>query len=465
MKFTLIRYGAVALALAIVLLGVAAAVSTAADGSSSTSSFFGIQMRDNQGEQATLPLAGGAGIQTIRFNLRWDEVEPANTNPPTYNWGKYDTLIGNATAAGFSLIITVRDNPTWAATTACGPIDQVPPERFVTFLTEAVAIYSRPPYNVKLWELYNEPDNNHPEMPQQGGCWGQHAAEYAALLGKAHPAIKAADSESQLVLGGLAYDFFEGVDEGGIFNQYFLVDMLNSPDGTSFDIMNFHYYRAFHERWDQFGQDVIGKATHIRGELAKVGQTKPIMVTEIGHPSEGPAGDGQDYSDEASSRYVVQAYARGVAANLHSMVWFEMVDSSVEPRKYGLLKTDHTAKPAYLAYKTMTEQLFDGLPYLRDDSTTELEAYVFDAGDREKYVSWSAGTVTQTLSISADAVWIVDKFGNRRSIGDGAAADRDGSYNGSVTLDVGPDPVYVYPMLPADLRIRVYLPVTIRTAL
>ena len=460
-----IRDRCAAIGLVIIMLFAMFYIPVGANDPTPSTGFFGIQMRDNLGEQATLPLAGGAGIQTIRFNLRWNDVEPTDTDPPIYNWSKYDTLIGNAAAAGFSLIITVRDNPTWAATTACGPIDLVSTDHFIAFLTALVERYSQPSYNVKLWELYNEPDNNHPEMPQQGGCWGQDATEYADLLGKAHPAIKAVDSESQLVLGGLAYDFFEGVDEGGIFNQYFLADMLNSPGGTSFDIMNFHYYRAFHWRWDPYGRDVIGKAAYIRGELAKVGLQKPSMVTEIGHPSEGPAGDGQDYSDEASSRYVVQAYARGVAANLHSMVWFEMVDSSVEPRKYGLLKTDHTAKPAYLAYKTMTEQLFDGLPYLRDDSTTELEAYVFDAGDREKYVSWSAGAVTQTLSISADAVWIVDKFGNRRSIGDGSTEDRDGVRNGAVTLNVGPDPVYVYPMLPADLPVKVYLPLTIRTTL
>jgi len=357
--------------LLLLLLCLTISGSAGAQPASQETAFFGIQMRDNQTEQATLPLAGQAGMQVIRMNLRWDEIENNNTNPPSYNWNKYDALIGDATSAGFSLIITIRNNPGWAATTACGPIDRVSTDRFVAFITALVGRYSQPPYNVTLWELYNEPDNNHTDMPQQGGCWGQYAEEYAALLGVVQPAIKSADPDSKLVLGGLAYDFFEGIDEGGLFNADFLEDMLSSPGGASFDIMNFHYYRAFHTRWDPFARDVIGKATHLRGELATHGLSKPIMVTEIGHPSAGPASDGQDYSNEASSRYVLQAHARGRAAGLHSMVWFEMVDSPIEPRKYGLLRSDQTVKPAYHAYQTVTEQL-TGLPYLRDDSMGDL---------------------------------------------------------------------------------------------
>lgn len=423
--------------------------------------FFGIQMRDREAEQLTLPLASEAGIQWIRMNVRWDEIESSDTDPPTYDWSRYDRLIGNAAAAGFSLIVTVRDNPPWAATTACGPIDRVPISRFAAFFSTLVERYSQAPYGVKSWELYNEPDNNRTDMPQQGGCWGQYAAQYAALLGQARPAMRAADPESMLAMGGLAHDFFEGIDTGGLFNPDFLDGVLSSPGGSSFDVMNFHYYRAFHWRWDQFGQDVIGKTNYMRAKLAEYQLSRSIIVTEIGHPSDGPISDGQDYSDEASSRYVVQAHARGLAAGLQSMIWFEMVDSSVEPRKYGLLRTDHSPKPAYQAYKTLTTQL-QRLPYLRDDSSTDLEVYVFDAGDREKSVCWSKVAISQTLSISADAVWIVNKSGDKRGVVDGTTGDSDGSVNGLISLSVGQDPVYIYPMLPVDLPVKTYLPAIAR---
>jgi hypothetical protein len=447
-----------------ILLCLIAAASTAADTPEPGSAFFGIQMRDNTAEQAALPLAGQAGIQWIRMNLRWSVIQNTDADPPVYDWSRYDTLIGNAANAGFSLILTIRDNPAWAATTACGPIDRVSTDRFVAFVAAAVARYSQPPYQVKLWELYNEPDNNHTDMPQQGGCWGQYPTEYASLLSEIYPAVKAADPASQLVLGGLAYDFFEGVDEGGLFNPDFLDAVLGAPGGASFDIMNFHYYRAFHLRWDEFGRDVIGKTTHLRDALARYQLSKPIMVSEIGHPSAGPISDGQDYSDTATSRYVLQAHARGLAAGLHSMIWFEMVDSSVEPRKYGLLAEDLSAKPAYGAYQTLTEQL-DGLPYVRDDSAGDLEVYVFDAGDRQKTVCWSNSAITQTLNIHADVLRVLDMYGQSTSIADGDSADADGARNGSIRLAVGQDPVYAYPMLPADLPVKTYLPLIWRAGL
>ncbi len=409
------------------------------------STFHGIQMDDSIAEQATLPQADAAGIYHIRFNLRWDEIEPALTTPAAYVWSKYDPLIANATAAGFSLILTVRDNPAWAASTSCGPID-LQPARFNAFLTDLVARYSAAPYNVRLWELYNEPDNNHPEYATQGGCWGQQAAQYALLLQGAAPIIHAAGG--QLVLGGLAYDYIEGMDVGGIFNGLFLDNLLNSPGGSSFDIMNFHYYRAFHTRWDRHGVDVIGKAAFVRNKLLAKGLNKPIMVTEIGHPSAGPAEDMQDYSDAASSRYVVQGLTRGQFARLHSLVWYQMADVPTDPRKYGLLRANYTPKPAYYAYQTHAREI-GGLTNPTQALTGGLEAYTFNAGDRQKTVAWSSDNLTHTLSIAAGRLWVVDKLGGRQIVYDGAPADAD-ARAGYVGVPVWIEPVYAYPFLSID---------------
>jgi len=417
------------------------------------SAFHGIQMADTFAEQAALPQAAAAGIHYIRINLRWDEVEPAYATQPAYVWGKYDKLIGDAAAAGFSLIITVRDNPAWAASTSCGPID-LQPARFNAFLSALVGRYGVAPYNVKLWELYNEPDNNHPEFASQGGCWGQHAAAYAALLQGAAPIIDAAGG--QLVLGGIALDFFEGWDEGGIFNDEFLEQLLVQPGGTSFDIMNFHYYRAFHERWDRWGLDVIGKTTYVRNQLLAKGLNKPIMVTEIGHPSAGPAEDQQDYSDAAASRYVMQGLTRGLYARLHSITWYQMVDVESDPRKYGLLRSDFSPKPAYFAYQTHAREI-GGLTNPTQSLAGGLETYTFTAPDRLKYVAWSSDDLTHTLSVAAGRLWLVDKLGSRRMIVDGAPADQDGRA-GYIGTAVGVEPIYAYRALAGDLSPRARLP-------
>lgn len=407
--------------------------------------FYGIQFRDILPQQDLLGPAEEAGAQLIRVNLRWAEVEPANTDPPSYHWEKYDALFGAMAQAGFVIMVTIRDNPSWAATSPCGPIDKVPAQRMASFLQAAVARYSTAPYHIKYWELYNEPDNKRPDMPQQGGCWGLYPAQYADLLAQAYPAVKAVDAEAQLVFGGLALEIIDG----SYFNHLFLEQVLNSPGGRQFDVMNFHYYRAFHWRWDPFGRDLIGKTAYVRGVLAQAGLQKPIILTEVGYPSDGPAEDGQDYSEEASSRYLIQAHARAYAANLRAIVWFEMMDDPNDPRKYGLLRANGSAKPAYTAYQTFTREIA-GLPFLRDDSQGTREAYVFDAGGREKTVCWSTA-VTETMSLPADGVWMVDKAGQRSGILDGSPEDGDGRRDGITSFPVGPDPRIVYPLELSEL--------------
>jgi len=421
--------------------------------------FYGIQLRDVPSQFDLLPQARDAGMQTVRFNLRWAEVEPVNTDPPTYEWEDYDALVRAAADAGLAIVLTVRDNPSWAASTACGPIDRVPLSRFADFLRAAVARYSAPPYNVKFWELYNEPDNKRLDMPQQGGCWGNYPTEYAGLLNAAYPAIKAADPHSQLVFGGLALEEIDGT----YFNVYFLNQVLAAPGGHQFDVMNFHYYRAFHWRWDPFGADLIGKTAYVRGVLAQAGLDKPIILTEVGYPSAGPPEDGQDYSDVMSSRYVAQALTRAHAADLRSVVWFEMMDDPNDPRKYGLLGADGTPKPAYSAFQTLTDEI-GAAAFLRDESDAGMERYVFDAGGgRTIYVLWSTDAVTDTYTLAGRGLWITDKLGNRRGIRDGAPEDKDGIVNGLVAFDVGADPQYVSPMLAGELPApALYLPLILR---
>jgi len=222
--------------------------------------------------------------------------------------------------------------------------------------------------------------------------------------------------------------------------------------------MNFHYYRAFAGRWEPYGRDVIGKTKWVRDRLAERGLgNKPVMVTEIGDPSEGPASDNQDYSDARSSRYVVQGLTRGLYAKLHSITWYQMVDVAGDPRKYGLLRSDYTPKPAYYAYQTHVREI-GGLTNPTQTISGQLERYTFNAGDRQKIVAWiNAGSPLPLTGIAGRGVWLVDKLGGRQIIWDGQAGDLDrrASYIG---VQIGIEPVYIYPVRPKDLP-RALLPV------
>ncbi|MCS7039017.1 MAG: beta-galactosidase, partial [Anaerolineae bacterium] len=175
------------------------------------------------------PMAA-AGAKWAHLHIHWRQVE---SQPGVYNWSSLDTRLGNLAAHGFQIVLTVNGNPDWAATTVCGPIHSQHLGTFANFLSAAVARYSVPPYNVRHWALYNEPDNANPSYSWLGGCWGKgHAnsvpgaggAAYATMLKRVYPAMKAANPQVQVWIGGLAHEWF--TTKGGIFDANFLKDVL-----------------------------------------------------------------------------------------------------------------------------------------------------------------------------------------------------------------------------------------------
>src|SRR5690606_37440919 len=116
---------------------------------------------------------------------------------------------------------------------------------------------------VKHWELYNEPDAG---SGPEGGGWGFNANRYAQMLQAVYPAVKAADSEAQIVFGGLAYDNFVTGPGTGIFVRDFLDKVLDAGGGDYFDVINFHYYpfNNYRRNWTESqSSGLIGKAREI----------------------------------------------------------------------------------------------------------------------------------------------------------------------------------------------------------
>jgi len=417
---------------------------------------FGVQVLSEVNDPAAITLAGEGGAHWVRTSLSWATIEPTNTDPANFNWTTYDQRFANLAAAGLTPIVIIGGNPNWAAEYPCGPINDANLPDFADFLTAVVSRYKGPPYNVKYWELYNEPDNGDPiNYGWLGGCWGNSGAEYAHMLSVAHPTIKAADPEAQVVFGGMAYDWFEDDElfpqNPGPFVRSFIEDVLSNGGGNYFDVMNFHYYPAFAYRWENLydcagvrGKGVICKATYLRDKLATFGVDKPFVCTEINQWS----GEQHGGSDEKQSAYVVQSMVRGTSADLRAIIWFTLVDFE-EEWKYGLLNPNYSPKPAYLAYQTLTEELA-GARYSRrlpDEETgsSQIEAYEFTlpCPDRLLWVVWTNADTRRRMDFPVSRLRVVDKFGNETIVIDGQAEDLDGAVNGKVRIWVNPsDPIY-----------------------
>jgi len=431
---------------------------------------FGVNM--GSGNATARQLAREAGARWVRTGVSWASIEPTNmdlNNPANGNWP--DSWIGDLADDGFGILVLVFQNPSWAANTSCGPLKSGMLGEFSQFLTALVARYSQSPYNVKYWELYNEPDiKDSGQGEQYGGCWGNNGAEYAQMLAVADAAIHGADSGAKVLMGPLAYewwsgDFFNsGIDPsitpgptewttGGAEFPDFLEVVLSNGGGDHFDVMSFHSYIVFHPRWDlpddgslpgdvayesacsgstdllkrpQEG-DIFGKLIYLRKRLMKHNVAygdKPFVVSEIGRRSDagqsmlqqGCLGGNVAGSDEQQSRYAVQGNVRAMAAGLEIAIWYDVVDNA--NGEYGLLDMALNPKPAYWAYKTATDELME---VMYDHQMTggetgwpDVEGYEFQMVDgRRKWMLWTptkvSGETVREVSFPAGRVRVVPK--------------------------------------------------------
>ncbi|MDW8268760.1 MAG: DNRLRE domain-containing protein [Anaerolineae bacterium] len=459
------KKGHLLFSLLIVATGVVLAVAFAGSGASTSASTslagpaatpadpFGVYFYPElQPTGATQMVAAGA--RWAHTHIHWREVEYQRG---TYDWSRLDAQLGNLAAHGFQLLVTVNENPDWAAATRCGPIDSEDLPFFANFLAAAVARYSVPPYNVLHWALYNEADSGDPvNFPWLGGCWGmQHpnhapgagGAAYAAMLQQVYPAMKAANPNVQVWIGGLAHDWF--TDAGGIFDRDFLDQILAAGGGPYFDAINFHYFHAWESAWktnDRYNRGIVRKAESLRERAANYGVNKPLVVTEVGHPTDAkdPTQDAR-LSEDLTARVVWQLYAQGMAAGISPLIWLEAVDEPDLDYAYGLLRSNLTPKLSYTAYQAMTRELAGAhFRQVRRDYPTNILGYEFIVGDAVKILVWVSGTSTVAYSfpvgVAGDPLRVVDKLGNVRLITDGGSGDLDLASDGNVRINLDANP-------------------------
>ncbi len=379
-----------------------------------------------------------AGARWTRSWFSWNAIEPQRTDPPTYHWQATDDLLLAARRAGLEVIFLLGGNADWASDTFCGPIYPQYEADFQRFLRDLVRRYSRAPYNVRLWEIYNEPDSI---FGPQGYCFGTRGARYADSLRLAYTAIKEADPEAIVLFGGISYDFF--VDEGGRFDPAFLDDALAAGAGDYFDRLAFHYYPAFAERWQAFGPGVAGKAAYLRSELRRYGIDVPLALTEIGRPTRGPDEDGLVYSEILTARFVAPALTHARMAELAPIIWFTAVDKPNEPYDYGLLSANLYPQPGLYAYTAVTPALQGGRYAGRIDIPLPGHAYRFQHREEDAIIAWSEGE-SVSMTLVADSIRVVDRLARSQLVRDGSPDDADGQTDGRITLTITQDPVVIW---------------------
>jgi hypothetical protein len=155
-------------------------------------------------------------------------------------------------------------------------------------------------------------------------------------------------------LGGVTKDWWQGfVDAGGLD----LVDVVSVHPG--------HHPRApeFWEGWE--GWVFRPQMLHVFDDLAKRAYraAKEVWITEAYSPSAPPP---SQLDVRSAADYMVREYCVALALGVRVVEWYQFQDGtwySAAPQpddiehNFGMLYTDLTPKPQYVAFGAMTEQL------------------------------------------------------------------------------------------------------------
>ena len=384
---------------------------------------------------ANLDKVGTATASYARMNgLDWSVVEP---NPGERRWEAtgIETALKHASELNLKVVLIIRGTPAWAQKTpgaVCGPIKAEHIPAFAKFVNEAVLRYSAPPYNVKFWEIGNEPDAPVNTVHVVWGCWGDSkdayygAAYYTTALKAVYPQIKAADPQAQVLLGGLLANCDPVKPPAGqnCASSRFLEGVLKNGGGNFFDGVSFHtyeyYYRVpgkwgntnWNSAYNTTGPVIIAKAKFMKKVLSTYKVTgKLLMDTEVGLICSGctPA----QQQNTAKAWYIPEMYAAAMSEGVQTAIWYslegwlgtEMIDSNRNPL------------PVHDAFR-IARAKFGSATYVGRITSRDvggvygITGYKFKQGNRIIWLVRSADSLKRALKLTTLPTTITDSLGN-----------------------------------------------------
>ena len=383
-----------------------------------------------------------SGVQLIRHNaLIWQKVEPEEGDRQWDAVADLEVKLSGASANGLSTILIVRGTPTWAQKvpgSGCGPITQEKLESFASFMVDAVNRFGGPPYNVKYWELGNEPDVDPSLVGPNSvfGCWGDNydpyygGGYYAEMLKVAYPAIKATDPEAKVLIGGLLLDCDPTNPPEGLvcLPGNFLEGILINGGGDFFDYVSFHgyipytgpafgggglHYEQHLPNWEHRGGGVTGKIDFIQEMLAKYNLDMPIIHTEgsliCPEWNTSQCNPPVDAFYEAQADYVVRLYVQNWADDLFGTIWYQFEGPGW--RFGGLLDEDQNPRLSFEALSFLTMELTE-VNYIGEVTQYEsLVGYKFSNPDKQIWIIWSPDELETQIQLPENLSAVFNNYG------------------------------------------------------
>ena len=324
------------------------------------------------------------GTKLLRFGVGWDGIEQS---PGKYDWKLLDEIVATAEREGVTVLPYVCYTPEWAGR---GGRDswREPPRNLERFGSFMHALASRYRGKVKSWELWNEPDNR--------DYWRGTPKQFAAMFKSGSQAVRRADPEAVIVLGGLTQPtrsaFFQAV-----LNRHGL--------GQSFDVLNFHTYL---ETWDNDRAEELPRRVEDYARGLQRGnpdaRRRDIWLAEFGYSSLPPrgrrvsewvrAGHAHEHTADFQAVALLRQHFLAVAAGQLSLsAWFRIRDLAAgegvigddNNRHFGLVDVAGAPKPAFEAMRLWNQLMLQPVRTVRspgnEQPASDAEVHVFERLD------------------------------------------------------------------------------------
>jgi polysaccharide biosynthesis protein PslG len=310
------------------------------------------------------------GGRWIRIDMSWNEVQP--TSAQAYVWEPLDRVMTQAHRRHLSVLPILDFTPAWArpadcSNFACAPAD---PSEFAAFAGAAAKRYSQS--GVHTWEIWNEPNSSIFWQPSPD------PVAYTRLLKATSAAIRKADTQAFVVMGGLAPLETGAAAAGDLSIGDFLSQTAESPlrlvDALAVHPYTFPYPASRRGPWESPGKPDSG-LPFLRRMLAKSGTPNlPIWITEYGAPTggSGPAWGESHDSLSTVPDHVTEAQQAALATDaiatarsepiIGSFFWYTYRDfasplllpdgrrPAEAPENYfGIRRVDGSKKPSFTA--------------------------------------------------------------------------------------------------------------------
>lgn len=431
-------------------------------------------------------LAITGGVSALRTSVVWSTIEPVKTSPEHFDWALADGILVPLTNLGFSPLVLILGNPSWAANTPCGPLYD--PNDIVAFTRALGARYP----GIKYWALYNEVDLTTYSRSgvHNGGCFGEadidkngvpDYADYAELMRAARAGLRSGNPAAKLVFGVLAYDNFDPADSppgypgGCCFGYSFLDHLLEymrahplAPGEEYSDVLGFNNYVLYDGAyWEHHfaGDGISAKVSALQAVAQKYGFAFPMLASEVSASTTSPS---RPDSFHQQALDLAELYIQSSASGLEQSIWWPFADpcpmanaavnltaavaeyklwghltgTPANPNEvstcagwtFGIVDNDLTPKLSYFAFKTASEQLRDWKP-AKVSSKRGLFKYSFVKDGQEKRVYYTKDGTVHAAWVKARWIRVVDMYGAPTVFKSNGAA--------RITFFVGADPLYV----------------------